>query len=105
MNRKYKGIGKGMNTDMRSQLLIAGAFSVGLGILLDVIALPVVSAWSIPLIVGGGLMAVVSPFLKESEGPLAPPEGYRFCAFCSTPVLLSEERCGHCGGRQPPLQG
>ncbi len=90
---------------MRSQLLVAGAFSVGLGVLLDVTALPVVSAWSVPLIVGGGLMAVVSPFIRESEGPIAPPEGHRFCAFCSTPVPLDAERCGHCGGRQPPLQG
>ncbi len=89
---------------MRSQLLFAGAFAVVVGVLFYVLELPVVFAWSIPLIVGGGLMVLLSPFLKESEGPLTPPEGYRFCVFCSTPVALGTERCGHCGGRQPPLQ-
>jgi len=89
---------------MRSQLLVAGAFAVVLGVLFYVLELPVVFAWSFPLIVGGALLMLLSPFLKESEGPLTPPEGYHFCVFCSTLVALGAERCGHCGGRQPPYQ-
>jgi len=89
---------------MRSQLLVAGAFAVVLGVLFYVLELPIVYLWSFPLIIGGGLMVLFSPFLKESEGPLTPPEGYRFCVFCSTLVALGAERCGHCGGRQPPYQ-
>ena len=89
---------------MRSQLLFAGSFAVVLGVLFYLLELPIVYWWSFPFIVGGGLMMLSSPFLKESEGPLTPPEGFRFCVFCSTLVAVGAERCGHCGGRQPPLQ-
>jgi len=89
---------------MRSQLFLSGALALGVGILFYVLALPAVFALSIPFLLGGAVMIIVSPFLRESEGPVSPPEGYRFCVFCSTPVRIGAERCDHCGGRQPSLQ-
>lgn len=86
---------------MRSQLFAAGAFSLGLGVFFYVFALPIVFAWSLPFVLSGAFMMLVSPFLKESEGPVRPPEGFQFCVFCSTLVPVGAERCSHCGGRQP----
>src|SRR5439155_8672885 len=69
--RNYKGIAEGKD-GMRSQLLFAGSFAVVLGVLFYLLELPIVYWWSFPFIVGGGLMMLSSPFLKESEGPLTP---------------------------------
>jgi len=46
-------------------------------------------------------MMIASLFLPETEGPVKPPEGFRFCVFCSTPVPVTAERCPHCNGVQP----
>jgi hypothetical protein len=74
---------------------------VALGALLFVVALPFLYFWSIPLMVGGGVMALASFFLAETEGPVTPPPGYRFCVFCSTPVPEEASRCPRCNGLQP----
>ena len=63
--------------------------------------LPLVYFWSIPFVIGGGLMMLASLFLSETEGPVQPPTGFRFCPYCSTPVPLGAERCPHCNGVQP----
>ncbi len=86
---------------MRYQLLAAGLMTIGLGALFYVTALPLVFSWSLPFLIGGVVMLIASPLLKESEGPILPPEGYRFCVFCATPVPFGADRCQHCGGLQP----
>ncbi len=55
----------------------------------------------IPLAIGGAIMTGASFFLSEGPGPLTPPPGFRFCAFCSSPVALTADRCPHCNGLQP----
>ena len=75
--------------------------TMGLGGIFYITALPLVFFWSLPFLVGGMFMILASPLLKESEGPVQPPEGYRFCVFCTSPVLLEANRCEHCGGLQP----
>jgi hypothetical protein len=85
---------------MRSQLLVAGILVALMGAAFYLLQIPLVFFWSVPFVIGGGLMAVASAFLPESEGPVKPPEGYRFCPYCSTPVLLGEKRCQYCGGIQ-----
>ena len=55
----------------------------------------------VPLAVGGGIMAVASFFLSERTDVIAPPPGFRFCPFCSTPVPVEADRCPHCNGLQP----
>ncbi len=59
------------------------------------------TAWGVISIAVGLLMVGVSFFVKERQGPIEPPEGYRFCVYCSTPVLLDAERCQRCNGLQP----
>lgn len=66
-----------------------------------VLQLPFVYFWSIPFLIGGGIMMLASLFLSESGGPVKPPEGFRFCVYCSTPVPLDTERCTQCNGVQP----
>lgn len=91
---------------MRSQLLFAGLLVIGLGFVFYVTALPLVFFWSFPFVLGGIVMVLASPFVKESEGHVEAPEGTSFCVFCTTPVPLEAERCPHCGGLQPvPRQG
>jgi len=68
---------------------------------LFVVQLPFLFFWSIPLVLGGGIMALVSFFLSEGEGPITPPPGYRFCVFCTSPVPVDAERCPRCNGLQP----
>jgi hypothetical protein len=68
---------------------------------LFVIQLPFLFFWSIPLVLGGGIMALASFFLSEGEGPITPPPGYRFCVFCTSPVPVDAERCPRCNGLQP----
>jgi len=86
---------------MRPQLLVAGVLVALTGGVFYVLEIPLVYSWSLPFLVGGALMAALSPFLSESQGSLEPPEGFRFCAFCSTPVPVSQERCTYCNGLQP----
>lgn len=85
---------------MRSQLLAGGLLVALLGVALYVLEVPLVDAWSLPFLVGGGIMAVASFLLPERTGGVEPPAGYRFCRFCSTPVPLAAERCPHCNGLQ-----
>jgi hypothetical protein len=86
---------------VRSQLLTGGVLIVLMGVAFYVLELPLVYFWSFPFIIGGGLMALAAPFLPESEGPVKPPEGFKFCVFCSTPIPIAAEKCDHCSGTQP----
>ncbi|MDG6990805.1 MAG: hypothetical protein JRM99_05215 [Nitrososphaerota archaeon] len=89
---------------MRPQL-VAGGLMVGvIGAAFFVLEVPLAYFWSIPFMVGGLIMIVAGFFLPEGPAPLAPPEGYRFCVFCSTPVAEDAERCPHCNGHQPRLK-
>lgn len=85
---------------MRPQLFAAGVLAALLGVGLYVLEIPLVFFWSIPLGVGGAIMAGASLLLPESQGPVEPPDGYRFCAFCSSPVGIEEKRCPNCNGVQ-----
>ena len=86
---------------MRSQLFVAGVIIGGTGVASYVLQIPLMELWSIPFMAGGGLMIVASLFLSESHGPVQPPEGYRFCAYCGNPVKLDQARCERCNGVQP----
>lgn len=86
---------------MRPQLLGAGALVIVMGAGFYVLAIPLAFFWSIPFVVGGLVMAGVSFLLPESRGPVEPPEGYRFCAYCSNPIKLDAARCDRCNGVQP----
>ena len=86
---------------MRPQLLGAGVLVIILGGVFYVLAIPLVFFWSVPFAAGGAVMAVLGLALPEGPGPVEPPEGYRFCPFCSSPVKLGAERCDHCNGIQP----
>ena len=86
---------------MRPQLFGAGVLVVILGAVFYLLAIPLVFFWSIPFAAGGAVMMVVSLLIPESAGPVEPPEGYRFCPFCSSPVKLGAARCDHCNGIQP----
>jgi hypothetical protein len=86
---------------MRSQLFVAGVLIFVMGAAFYVLLVPLVSVWGIPFMAGGGVMALASFFLAESLGPVQPPEGYRFCVYCGTPVKLGADRCQHCNGVQP----
>ena len=86
---------------MRPQLFVGGLLAVLLGVLFYAVPLPLVFFSSIPFVIGGGIMALASFFMSEGPGPIPPPEGSRFCVFCSTPVPVGSERCPHCNGLQP----
>ncbi|HZW85585.1 MAG TPA: hypothetical protein VFE91_06785 [Nitrososphaerales archaeon] len=86
---------------MRPQLLIGGLMVALLGVGFYALQLPLVYFWSVPFGIGGLLMVVAGYFMDEGPGPVQPPEGYRFCVFCSTPVKIGAERCQHCNGVQP----
>ena len=86
---------------MRPQLLVGGLLDLLMGAGFYALQLPLVYFWSIPFVIGGGLMMIASPFLSESQGPVPPPEGFRFCVFCSTPVRMDSDRCPLCNGVQP----
>lgn len=89
---------------MRPQLFAGGLLVALMGAVFYVLGLPFVYYWSIPFVVAGLVMVMASVFLPEGPAPLAPPEGYRFCVFCSTPVSIDEDRCPHCNGYQPRLR-
>ena len=86
---------------MRPQLFIGGLLVAVMGAGFYVLQLPLVYFWSLPFLIGGGLMVVASLFLSPSQGPVRPPEGFRFCVFCATPFPLASDRCPHCNGLQP----
>jgi hypothetical protein len=86
---------------MRSQLLVGGTMIGLTGLAFFVLQIPFAYFWSIPFMIGGLIMAAVSPFLSESEGPVRPPEGYIFCVFCSVLLPAGTEKCENCGGHQP----
>jgi len=86
---------------MRPQLFAAGVLAALLGAGLYVLEIPLVFFWSIPLGIGGAIMAGASLLLPESNGPIEPPEGHRFCVYCSNPVKITDKRCPHCNGMQP----
>lgn len=86
---------------MRSPLLVAGVIVILMGALFYVIQIPLVYFWSLPFVVAGAIMAGVSPFLSESEGPVKPPQGQKFCVFCSTAIPVDARRCPNCNGAQP----
>ena len=86
---------------MRPQLFFGGLLVALMGLGFFVLALPFAYFWSIPFGAAGVIMMVASYFLPETEGPVSPPEGFRFCPYCTTPVPLSSERCPHCNGVQP----
>ena len=89
---------------MRPQLFMGGLLIALMGAGFYVLQLPLVFFWSLPFAIGGALMMVASLFLPETQGPLRPPEGFRFCVFCTTPFPTGEERCPHCNGVQPKEQ-
>jgi hypothetical protein len=73
---------------------------VGMGAGFYALQIPFVYFWSLPFVIGGAFMIIVSLFVAESPGPPQPPEGSRYCPFCSTVVPLGAERCPHCNGLQ-----
>ncbi|QQG49395.1 MAG: hypothetical protein HY247_03575 [archaeon] len=86
---------------MRPQLLVGGLLVGLMGASFLVLELPFVYFWGIPFLIGGSLMALASPFLSETHGPVKPPEGYKFCVYCSNQMPAEAERCQHCNGLQP----
>lgn len=85
---------------MRSSLILTGLIIAVLGLALYLLELPFAYLWSFPFMVGGVVFILAGSLLKESTTNVEPPEGYRFCRFCNTPVLLTTERCDHCNGLQ-----
>ncbi len=98
--RNYKGVIR-RRAPVRPQLFIGGLLVALTGGGFYVSQLPFVYFWSIPFAIVGAIMMVASLFLSETEGPVKPPEGFKFCVFCSTAVPLNSERCPHCNGIQP----
>lgn len=86
---------------MRPQLLVGGILVELMGAGFYALQLPLVYFWSVPFGIGGVIMIVASFFMAETQGPPTPPEGYRFCVYCSAPVPVNSERCPHCNGVQP----
>lgn len=86
---------------MRPQLFAGGLLVALTGGGFYLLEVPLLYFWSIPFAMGGAVMMAFSFFLPESPGPITPPEGHRFCVFCSTPVPIGDARCPHCNGVQP----
>jgi hypothetical protein len=86
---------------MRPQLFTGGLLVAIMGIVFYALQLPFVYYWSLPFVIGGAIMAIGSFFASESSGPVTPPEGYKFCVFCSNPVPVASDRCPRCDGVQP----
>ena len=82
---------------MRSSLVVSGGIITLTGVALFVALAG--EAWL--ALVAGGFVVLVSGFLLgEATERVVPPDGYRFCLFCSTPVMVGAERCSHCNGLQ-----
>lgn len=86
---------------MRPQLLVSGLLVVLLGGAFYLLELPFVFYWSVPFVIGGAAMMLAGVLAPESSGPIRPPEGYRFCRYCSAQIPVTSERCPHCNGIQP----
>lgn len=86
---------------MRPQLFITGIMLIIVAILFYSLEIPFVFFWSIPFGISGLIMVIAAPFLKEAETRIKPPEGYRFCVYCSNTIPLESERCFYCNGKQP----
>jgi len=83
---------------MRASAVVSGGILTLTGVVLFVALQGI--AWL--ALIAGGLAVLVAGFaLKEVSDRIEPPPGYRFCPFCSTPVMEGAERCGHCNGLQP----
>ena len=85
---------------MRSQLLVSGAFIAFMGFSFYVLEIPLLFTWSSVLLAGGAVMFFAGFVVPERAGPISPPEGYRFCRFCSAAVPQQEARCPQCNGLQ-----
>src|SRR5258708_2544390 len=88
----YKPIGPfaGM---MRPSLVVSGGI-IGLTGVVLFVTLGCL-AW-LALIAGGAAALVAGFIVGEVKDRVAPPEGFHFCQFCSTPVTDGAERCSHC---------
>ena len=84
---------------MRSSLVVSGGIITATGVAL--FAALDGDAWL--ALVAGGFVVMISGFLLDEATTerVEPPQGYRFCPFCTTPVMVGEERCSHCNGLQP----
>jgi hypothetical protein len=85
---------------MRPQLVFSGLLVMLMGGAFYVLQIPLAFAWSIVFVAGGALMSVGGMVASESHGPVQPPEGYRFCRYCSAQVPLGAARCPQCNGLQ-----
>ena len=85
---------------MRPQLLVGGLLVAAMGAGFYFLQLPLVYFWSLPFGIAGIIMVTIGFIISESEGRVQPPEGHRFCPFCSTPVKIGMERCPNCNGVQ-----
>ena len=85
---------------MRSSLVVSGGIITLTGVALFV-ALGG-DAW-LALIAGGFAVTVSGFLLVEVSDRVEPAKGYRYCLFCSAPVMIGAERCGHCNGLQPEV--
>lgn len=88
---------------MRPQLFAGGILTILLGALIYLTGF--FSDIGVVFVGGGAVMGVASFFLDEGGLPIQPPEGYRFCIFCSAPVPLADSRCSKCNGLQPKEGG
>lgn len=57
-------------------------------------------AWLV-FVASGAVIMVLGYSLAEVADRVEPPPGYRFCPFCSTPVMEGQKRCDQCNGLQP----
>ncbi|MDA4125244.1 MAG: hypothetical protein OK438_07355 [Thaumarchaeota archaeon] len=86
---------------MRPPLLGSGLLVMATGAAFYFLELPIFSVWGFPMVVGGGIMSAVAFWLPEGRGQVRPPDGYRFCVFCTSLVPIGGVRCSHCNGIQP----
>jgi hypothetical protein len=57
-------------------------------------------AWLV-FVAGGVVVVLLGYSLAEVTERVEPPPGYRFCPFCTNPVMEGQERCDQCNGLQP----
>ncbi len=86
---------------MRPSLILTGIITAGLGLSFYALAIPFVFSWSFPFMIGGLVFVVAGAFVKETVGHIDPPDGYVFCVFCNTAILVGTLKCDRCNGVQP----
>ncbi len=86
---------------MRPSLILTGIITAGLGLSFYALAIPFVFSWSFPFMIGGLVFVAAGAVAKESPGHIEPPDGYVFCVFCNTPILVGTPKCDRCNGVQP----